>query len=617
MNPILGNYTAIHNKPVPPAYATPGRAGNGTRNQIDDGGTVDWFRDVQAVGRDGKDLPQDVISSITPGRSWQSVRMRYNTLRGLTFERLVQYIDQWWYGYFRMAGMAWTAMMRRDGALLTNAGKRFKAVARHGYEIQMVADLEGDEQALAEEQQEFLQEFYDNLTCYSALNPDDRSGFSLLVRQMMESVAYYYAVHEIVWKPQDDGTLSADFIYCPVWWFEGVRGKLRYLDSEFQVWGSEMDPGQWLVSANNGLMECCSFIYMLKHGALRSWAAMLEKFGMPGLIGKTHAQKGTNEWNAMTEALEKFGQEFSAVIGGCTGDLAGNDISLVQASTASEGGAFAALVEKLDRTIAQLFRGGDLSTSSGQDQNGASLQGDESEIIEKDDAKFVEETLNERVTHYALEWRFGQDAPKYAYIKLRTTPQAATDSDIKVREFVLQNGGTLSLQRTYEAFNIPVPKEGEEVLQAPPTPAPGGQAGFADSIDINEVRYQCPDCRCELKDQSCPKCSRKYLLNGDATTIHNCGVQFTNRANLAPDARRLATAIAIDTAPLASSLSQIYMIQDPAEMRTRLTEFLSQIEREESALSQHSRAESVLHGINASALAVGLASANQKQKSAV
>ena len=163
----------------------------------------------------------------------------------------------------------------------------------------------------------------------------------------------------------------------------------------------------------------------------------------------------------MAQALAQFGENGAAVIGGCTGDLAGNDISLLQAAASENGQAFSALLQQMDRYIAQIMRGGDLGTTSTKDAAGASLQQDESEIIETDDAKHIEETLNERVTKYALEWRFGQDSPKYAYLKLRTTPQQATDSDIKVAQFLLTAGGTLSKQKTYEKFNVPVPRDDE------------------------------------------------------------------------------------------------------------------------------------------------------------
>ena len=70
-----------------------------------------------------------------------------------------------------------------------------------------------------------------------------------------------------------------------------------------------------------------------------------------------------------------------------------------------------------------LLRGADLGTSSRKDAAGASLQEDESEILEADDARIVEETLNAQVSNLALEWRFGVGCPKLAYLSVRAPEQ--------------------------------------------------------------------------------------------------------------------------------------------------------------------------------------------------
>ena len=66
--------------------------------------------------------------SMTPARVTLSVRMRNNPIRGLNFERFVAYLDQWRLGFFRMAGMAWDTMERRDYQLQIVRPKRLKEV---------------------------------------------------------------------------------------------------------------------------------------------------------------------------------------------------------------------------------------------------------------------------------------------------------------------------------------------------------------------------------------------------------------------------------------------------------------------------------------------------------
>ncbi|HEY3760663.1 MAG TPA: DUF935 family protein [Verrucomicrobiae bacterium] len=486
----------------------------------------DYFRPGRR-GAPPSDYKTEPDESMTPARVTLSVRMRNNPIRGLNFERFVAYLDQWRLGFFRMAGMAWDTMERRDYQLQIVRPKRLKSVARHGYDIILRDDVAESQKELAQAQRSFLNHFYTNLTATNAINPDEEGGFSLLVRQMMDAVGKYYAIHEIVWEPMSaretsniqhstsnaegnaksgsrgarpsegmdgensqepiadsrralgeaqDGderrrtsqrdvptnALTARFIFCPIWWFEGTRGKLRFLPSEFQVYGNEMLPGDWLVTCGEGLMESCSVIYLMKAMLLKSNMAFLEKFGQPGIHGETDAPKGSVEWNNFVEAVEQFGQEWATVTN------RGAKINLIETKAHGDAG-FQALLEVFDRAVTQLWRGSDLGTKSRQNAVGASLQEDETEILETDDAKMIEETLDSKVTRYALAWKFGADAPQLAYVKLRTTPRRNIQTDIAVDTFLAgfadkDGKGLLGLQNTLERYARPVLRREEERL---------------------------------------------------------------------------------------------------------------------------------------------------------
>ncbi len=423
--------------------------------------------------------------------------MRNNPIRGLTFERLVTYLEQWRLGFFRMAGMAWDTMERRDYQLQIVRPKRMKSAARHGYDVIIRDDATESQQELAQGQREFLNQFYGNVTATNAINPDEEGGFALLVRQMMDAVGKYYAVHEIVWQPMPgkkstaentEGTataaqegppsparaaarqmvqntnfgLTAKFIFCPIWWFEGTRGKLRFLPSEFQVYGNEMLPGEWLVTCGEGLMESCSVLYLMKAMLLKANLAFLDKFGQPAIHGETDAPKGSVEWNNFVEAVHEFGQEWATITN------RGAKINLIETQAHGDAG-YQALLEVFDRAITQLWRGSDLGTKSAQRAAGASLQEDESEILETDDCKMIEETLDVKVTRFALAWKFGADAPQLAYVKLRTTPRRDIQTDIAVDTFLSgfkdkDGKGLLGTQTTLERYSRPLPRPDEERL---------------------------------------------------------------------------------------------------------------------------------------------------------
>ena len=388
---------------------------------------------------------------ITPERVQMSIRARFNPIPSLTPPLLSSYLESFRLGFFRNIALTWDAMERRDYTLQTVAAKRKKSVARRGWEILTV-----DDSPAAREQKAVLEYFYNHLTATNALEENETGGLALLIRQMMDAVGKRYAVHEIIWQPckrlmVDDGGvdcgretvttgLTATFRFCPLWWFEGTRGRLRFLESEFAIYGVDMAPGGWLVTAGDGLMEACSVAYMYKSIPLKDWISCSEKFGMPGIVGRTDATLDSAEWNEFAAAVQKFSSDWSAVFN------RDNTVELVETKNQGES-LFATLVDKMDRAMTALWRGGDLSTMSVRNAAGASLQQNEADILETDDAQMISETLTTQVSRYVLQYHFG-DAPPLAYIKIRSNDKRDIGLDLKVDQFLRCKPARPSQSRT-------------------------------------------------------------------------------------------------------------------------------------------------------------------------
>src|SRR6185295_17625048 len=92
---------------------------------------------------------------------------------------------------------------------------------------------------------------------------------------------------------------------------------------------------------------------------------------------------------------------------------------LIEAKANASTLPFPALIERADRKIAALFRGADLSSMSSNsgEGTGASLQKDEEEILDRDDASIISETLNE-VERIVIAWHFGAGTEPLAGIKI-------------------------------------------------------------------------------------------------------------------------------------------------------------------------------------------------------
>lgn len=391
-------------------------------------------------------------------------RSRFNPIRTLTPELLAQHLDSFAIGLLQSFALDAQAIKRRDDVISVALPKREKAVSRHGFVIQI---NDGIEQATplrvrAEQHQAALNYFYSNLTAVNMLDQNERGGFRRLTRQMMEAVGFRYAVHEIVWQPVVvDGKpqMTATFNYVPLQFFENTTGRLRFLKSYFSgAAGDDMPDDHWLVTVGDGIMEALAVAWMFKQLSLKDWVAFNELVGTPIRIGKTNAAKGSDTWNILVEAIEGIGQDFAAVL------AEGSTIEFIDGSKGGTGGTFQPLVDRMDRAIATICRGADLSTMSagtGSGQ-GASLQGDESALLEQDDAAMISETL-QQVSRIVIQQLFGDEQP-LAFLEVPVPKEKNNEDTRKNIDLLTASGVQISQEWVRQEFGIPAPIAGEAVL---------------------------------------------------------------------------------------------------------------------------------------------------------
>lgn len=437
---------------------------------------------VSPMHRSGKAKTEELVNSgvvsehLTPQTVAWVKRSRYNPIRQLTPDYLARIIDVFNNGYLRDFSLMADAIKRRDDIISVALRKREKAVSRHGFEVLLVDGLDPGAKKRAEQHQAAIKWFFEHCTAMHVLEQDQRGGFRLLVQQMMEAVGYRYAIHEIVWQPSVDPQtnqprLTAAFNFVPLWFFEATTGKLRFIQHYFgTILGEDMADGEWLVTISEGIMEALAVAYMLKILSLKDWVAFSEKFGMPGVLGKTTAAKDSPAWQAMVEAVESFGQEWSAV---CNTE---GTIDLIKADGGSGSIPMPALVERMDRAIAAICRGSDLSTMSsgshggGGQGRGASVQGDESSLLEEDDAEMISETL-QQISRVVIKQLFGEDQP-LAYLQI-IVPEKKDNADTINKLTFLMNGGVQVGQAfARKELGVPPPMEKEAMMQATAAAAP-------------------------------------------------------------------------------------------------------------------------------------------------
>lgn len=384
-------------------------------------------------------------SPISLGRE-RLAHTRFAPLRHLTPDSLARQLDEFQAGRFRTVARTWHTLERRDDVLYGVTTKRRKAVSRLPREITPDDD---SEQALAHAQA--LRSFYANLTATSAIDHNERGGLSLLIEQMMNAVGHRYAVHEIVWQPDAQGVLRATLYAVPLWFFENSSGRLHYLPTDSATHGQPLQPDAWMVTVGEGLMEPSSVAWMYKHLPLRDWLLYCERNGMPGVKVTTDAIPNTPEWEAAHEAVLQFGAEFRALLG------RGTEIEPLDLSIRGDL-PYPELVERMDQAIVALWRGADLTTLSSQGV-GASLQRDETVILEQHDAIRIEETLHDQLARPFLRYTFGDETPR---ARLKLLPQAQPrDLSDEIAAFRLLQDLNLPIPRAavYARLRLPEPSQ--------------------------------------------------------------------------------------------------------------------------------------------------------------
>jgi hypothetical protein len=173
----------------------------------------------------------------------------------------------------------------------------------------------------------------------------------------------------------------------------------------------------------------------------------------------------------MVEALGAMSQSFS-----CVTSLT-DIIEKIDLSTQGEL-PYPKLVERMDRALAALWRGADLSTISagmGQGQ-GASVQGEETHLLETDDAALVSETLQMYLDRRVIEFAFGPGTEPLAYVEVIVPPEQDIDKDLQIDRFLLEKGFPITRSAAAERYGRPLPEgtDEDELLQQPQPELPAG-----------------------------------------------------------------------------------------------------------------------------------------------
>ena len=405
---------------------------------------IPWFRKPAALNR---------------GTVWMEQQMKGNPLWGANPDRLVSAVTAWDAGYIAELARIVAAYEMHDDVAKTGVRKRDAAVARCEHSILIEEGFEKDPRA--QRHKEILTRFWATVRATSAFNRAERGGIRLLKKQMMSAQSIGWSCHNIVWDTHDPSEIKAQFIHLPMWHFENATGELRFKRLATDIYGVPMADGEWLVHTGDAIGPAVALACCTKRLSLQDWMLFSERAATPGILGKTSAAPGTDAWNKMTEMLQNWGRAWVSLVD------RDSEVTTVSLNTGEP--PMVRLVERMDRAIAALYRGADLSTISKGEGLGASLQGEESDMLEIDDCISLSESLHEQVDRYVIRYMTG-DAEPLAYIWIEPVSKPNIEAEIAVDNHLMSAGVKLSkrdmLQRYGRAAADPGDPDDATELQA-------------------------------------------------------------------------------------------------------------------------------------------------------
>lgn len=377
-------------------------------------------------------------------------------------ELLSRQLDEFRAGGLKGLARTMDVIEERDDLLSSVVPKAKAAPTVHGWEINTVQTHTKGEEEKAAEQKRRLEHFYNNLRATSAIERNLLGGTELLLEQMMDAKGKRYSVHNLVWKSLGSGLYTVTAHHVPLWFFESRTGELRFLDQPGKYDGVPMDRGAWMVTVGRGLMIACAVAWMYKRLSLRDWLIYCQRHGMPGFEGVTDAAEGSDDWMKLVKAVQAAAAgEFAWVRG------MNQTINVVDFAAKGEI-PYPGLVDRMDRAMSAIWRGGDLSTMSKDKQAvGAEGQAGEGDIIESKDAQWLSGQAGFQLDRLFLDYSFGEDEPALAYFTVKTSQKQDISLDLQIDGFALQNGHPISRKQFSERYNRPEPAAGDELLGAP------------------------------------------------------------------------------------------------------------------------------------------------------
>lgn len=346
-------------------------------------------------------------------------------------------------------------MEEKDTHLFSQLQTRKLAVTGLDWEVQPYSESELDKEIATFVEQE--------LNGLERLND--------IFMDMLDAVGKGISILEIDWDVRDGFNVIRDIEWVHpkklVW--DSMTDELKICTRDFPA-GVGFPRNKFVIhkykaksghDSRAGILRVISWMYLFKNYTLKDWVSFCEVFGMPIRLGKYSQAASEDDKRQLMEAIYMIGTDAAGIIP----DSA--VIEFIESNKTTSAEIYERLARYCDEQISKAVLGQTLTADSG---GGSYAQGKVHNDVRKDltvaDAKALAATIRRDIIGPLVEYNFG---PTLNLPKFEFDCQEAEDLKETVeiyRTLVCDMGLKVPSQHVYEKFNIPKPKEGEEVLEA-------------------------------------------------------------------------------------------------------------------------------------------------------
>lgn len=381
-----------------------------------------------------------------------------DALRGLSPARVAQILNDADNGDIVEQHRLFANVEDEDEHIFTEISKRSRALVSLNWEIRPAVTYDGAGKKKAEAMAETVRGLFDAIP-----------GYEDTILAMATGIGHGFAPLEIEWGMDGKYHVPVALHARPQQWFQLER-ETRRLQLRAGFEGEDLRPLGWIIHehksksgwfARFGLFRVLMTTYLLKKYARSGFAEFLEIHGLPLRVGKYPGGATDKEKTNLLNGLRMLGRDAAAIVPD------GMELEFVEAVKASES-PYSTLWDKCEKGQSKAILGGTLTTQAdGLTSTNAlgNIHNDVRRDLRNSDAVQIAATLTHKLLLPLAALNCGLQDPKLApYFVFETTEPEDLEQLASALPKLVQVM-EIPAAWAHEKTRIPVPEEGEKVLQ--------------------------------------------------------------------------------------------------------------------------------------------------------